>query len=220
MPLVAVRDAAERLGVSARQVQYLVAQGELTALARGAIDSESIDRLVAVRGQRHSRAWSPETAWGGVAILSGLDAPWMGGTQRSRLKARLRSMGAADLVERTRDRAEVVQYAGHSSVAERLKQRIIDTGASRSRLGLADITAVDGYVDANELEDLARSFGLARDTSGRVTLRATAFPIDTITRIADAGTVLAALDLAGSLEVRERTAGLDTLTYALEKLRD
>lgn len=109
MSLVAVRDAAERLGVSTRQVQHLVAQGDLTALARGVIDSGSIDRFLAVRGVRRTRSWSPETAWGAVAILSGVEAAWSGGTQRSRLKARLRTLSAADLVERTRERAEVLQ---------------------------------------------------------------------------------------------------------------
>lgn len=218
MPLVAVRDTAERLGVSPRQVQHLVAQGELKSLARGVIDSESIDRFLAVHGQQRTRPWSPETAWGAVAVLSGLVASWMGETQRSRLKARMRSMSAADLVERTRERAEVVQYAGHSSVAERLKRRIVDTNVARSRLGLADANVVDGYVDANELDELVRRFGLVRDTSGRVTLRATTFPTGTITRIAAADTVLTALDLAGSLDTRERATGMDALADALEKL--
>ncbi|GAA1729792.1 hypothetical protein GCM10009809_26690 [Isoptericola hypogeus] len=219
MSLIAVRDAAERLGVSPRQVQHLVAQGELTSLARGVIDSESIDRFLAVRGQQRTRPWLPETAWGAVAILSGLVASWMGETQRSRLKARMRSMSAADLVERTRERADVVQYAGHSSVAERLKQRIVDTSVARSRLGLADANMVDGYVDANKLDELVRRFGLVRDTSGLITLRTTTFPTGTITRIAAADTVLTALDLAGSLDTRERTAGMDALTDALEKPR-
>lgn len=219
MSLVAVRDAAERLRVSTRQVQHLIAQGELTALARGAIESESIDRFLAVRGERRTRAWSPETAWGAIAILSGLEASWMGGTQRSRLKARLRSLSATDLVDRARDRADALRYTGHSSVAERLRGAIVDTNSTRSRLGLAEANTVDGYVAANDLGDLERKFGLAPDTNGLITLRTTSFPIYTITRIAEAGTVLTALDLAGSLEVRERTAGLDALTDALEKLR-
>jgi hypothetical protein len=143
----------------------------------------------------------------------------MGGTQRSRLKARLRTMSATDLVERARDRADSARYAGHSSVAERLRHAIVDTNSMRFRLGLADANTVDGYIAVNDLDDLERRFGLAHDTEGRITLRATAFPIDTIARIADASTVLAALDLAGSLDVRERTAGLNALTDALGKLR-
>lgn len=218
MSLLAVRDAAERLGVSTRQVQHLVAQGELTALARGVIDSGSLEAFLAVRGQRRTRAWSPATAWGAVAILSGLEVTWIGDTQRSRLKARLRMMSAADLVERSRDRADAVRYAGHSAIVERLKDAIVDTTSARSRLGLADVAAVDGYVAAQGLDDLVRKFGLARDSDGSITLRRTGFSIDTITRISDASTVLAALDNAGSLDTRERTAGLDALTDALEKL--
>jgi hypothetical protein len=219
MSLVAVRDAAERLGVSTRQVQHLVAQGELTALARGVIDSDSIEAFLAERGQRRTRAWLPETAWGSVAILSGLEASWMGASQRSRLKARLRTMSSADLVDRARDRADTFRYAGHSTVAGRLRGAIVGTSAVRPQLGLAEANAIDGYVAVDELGNLERRFGLTRDTDGRITLRATAFPIATITRLADAGTALTALDLAGSLDVRERVAGLDALTDALEKLR-
>lgn len=218
MSLVAVRDTAELLGVSPRQVQHLVVQGELVSPARGIIESDSIDRFLAVRGERRTRAWSPETAWGAVAILSGVEASWMGGTQRSRLKARLRTMGAADLVERTRDRADPVRFAGHSSVAERVRRAIVDTGSMRSQLGLADTGTVDGYVAASEFDELVREFGLAPDLDGHITLRATGVPIATIRRVVGADTVLAALDLAASLDVRERTAGLNALATALERV--
>lgn len=47
--MLAVSEAAERLGVSTRQVQHLVARGELRSLARGVVDETSVERLLAVR---------------------------------------------------------------------------------------------------------------------------------------------------------------------------
>jgi len=78
MTLLAVSKAAERLGVSSRQVRHLAASGELRLLARGVVDEASVDRLLVVRGQSHRRAWSEATAWGAVGLLSGADAAWMG----------------------------------------------------------------------------------------------------------------------------------------------
>lgn len=219
MSLVAVREAAERLGVSARQVQYLVAQGELTAPVRGVIESESIDRFLAVRGPTRTRPWSQPTAWGAVAILTGVDASWMGPTQRSRLKAALRSVTAAELLARARKRAQVKQFAGHSSVIRRVRDVLVDTAAAGTRLGLAEPTRVDGYTDADGLATLVRHYGLLPDDAGQLTVRVTAFPMDTVRELTESGVVLAGLDLAESLDTRERRAGLDAIGDALERLR-
>ena len=103
--VLTVAETAERLGLSTRQVQHLVTDGTLRSVARGLVDETSVDRLRAVRGGSHRRAWSTATAWGAVAILSGRAADWLGGSQRSRLEQRLRQLLAAEVVERTRQRA-------------------------------------------------------------------------------------------------------------------
>ncbi|MGF0115321.1 helix-turn-helix domain-containing protein [Promicromonospora sp. Marseille-Q5078] len=218
MSLVAVREAAERLGVSARQVQNLVAQGELTAPARGVIESESIDRFLAVRGSTRTRPWSQPTAWGAVAILAGVDATWLGATQRSRLRSALRSVTAAELIARARERARVKQFAGHSSVTERVRDALVDTAAVGPGLGLAGSTRVDGYADADGLAMLVRRYGLVPDDAGQLTVRVTTFPMDTVRELAASGVVLAGLDLAESLDTRERRAGLDAIGAALGRL--
>lgn len=218
MSLIAVHDAAARLGVSTRQIQHLVTQGKITAPARGVVESESLDRYLVIGGGHRRRAWSMNTAWGAIAILSGCDAPWMGPTQRSRTKARLRSLTAAELVERSRERAEVTRFSGHPSALARVSDELVDTRAAAGRLGLSAPQVVDGYVAASKVEDTAHRYGLVRDHEGRFTLRATTFPIDVVRELADADLVLAALDLAESLDVRERHAGLRALTAALENL--
>jgi hypothetical protein len=220
MTILDVQGAAQLLGVSVRQVQHLVAEGELTGVARGVIDSSSVDRFLAVRGRARSRPWATPTAWGAIAILSGVDATWMGTTQRSRLRARLRTMTAESLLAQTRGRARPLRFAGHPSAAERIREQIVDTRDASTTLGLAQSTDVDGYVATEGIDDLARRFALLPDEAGRFTLRSTTFPLKEIRRLSSADVVLAALGLAESLDTRERRAGLDALTHSLATLRD
>lgn len=220
MTLLAVSAAAERLGVTARQVQHLVARGQLRQLARGVVDETSVERLLAVRGGSHKRAWSEATAWGAIAILSGAAAAWMGASQRSRLKARLRTLGAAELVERARERADVGRYAGHASTAARIRRELVVTSASAAALGLAESTTVDGYLATSAVEAVVARHGFVRDDGGRFTLRATTMDLAVVGDLAERSTVLAALDLAESVDARERAAGLDALDRALAAVRD
>jgi hypothetical protein len=217
--LVSVSDAAEKLGVSVRQVQHLVARGDLHRVARGLVDETSIERYVAVRSRSRARAWSSETAWTAVALLSGARPGWIGASQSSRLRQRLGRISSTDLVERTRGRARVTRYAAHSSVGRYLLGEVVHTRRAESRLGLASTDAVDGYVAAAAVPRLVAQHGLRRDDAGRVTLRATSMSLEDVRSLAERGVVLAALDLAESLDVRERRAGLDALDRALEEFR-
>ncbi|MEU0553221.1 hypothetical protein [Dactylosporangium sp. NPDC006015] len=220
MELVTVGDAAARLGVSTRQVQHLVAAGVLRSLARGVIDAMSVERYLVSRGSYRWRAWSSPTSWGAVALLSGHDAGWVGTAQRSRLRRQLHAMAAEELVGRARGRAVASRYTGHTSTAGRLRGQVVDTSRASEALGLTATVAVDGYVAAAELDAIAARHGLIPDEAGPFTLRATDMPLDVVAQLASAGPVLAALDLAESLDVRERRAGLDALTSALARFRD
>jgi hypothetical protein len=219
MSLLAVSEAAERLGVSTRQVQHLVAQGELRSLARGVVDETSVERLLAVRRGSHTRAWAEPTAWAAVALLSGRAAGWLGESQRSRLRGRLRGLGAEELVERARGRAVVSRFIAHRSADVRLRAELVDTSSTSVRLGLAETNAIDGYLATTDLKAVVSRHGLVRDDTGSVTLRATSMDLDVIRDLDSAGDVLAALDLAESLDVRERRAGIDELDRALGEFR-
>jgi hypothetical protein len=61
--------------------------------------------------------------------------------------------------------------------------------------------------------------GLIRDDTGSVTLRSTSVDLDVVRDVVSAGDVLAALDLAESLDVRERRAGIEELSRALGEFR-
>lgn len=219
MSLMGVSAAAGRLGVSTRQVQHLVARGELRQLARGIIDGTSVERHLAVRGDSHGRAWSEATAWAAVALLSGGEAGWLGASQRSRLRARLGVLSATDLVERTRRRATVKRFRAHSAARQRLLGVLVYPTDVADRLGLADTNAIDGYLAADDVAAVVNIHGLIPDEDGRVTLRATGIDLDAVRDASRRGVVLAGLDLAESLDARERSVGLDALTRALEGFR-
>jgi hypothetical protein len=219
MSLLAVDEVAGRLGISTRQVQHLVAGGELHQPARGVVDEASVDYYLAQRGSAAlTRAWSEPTAWGAIAILTGQVPQWMGGSQRSRLKARLRGLSSVGLVERARNRAETVRYAGHPAGVERVRAEIVDSSRAAEMLGLAATTVVDGYVARDDLESVLTRHGLIRDDAGRITLRATSMDLTVVRDLTDGDVVLAALDLAGSLDTRERAVGRAALDRALRRM--
>lgn len=175
--------------------------------------------MLAVRGDSHERAWSEPTAWGAVALLSGADAEWMGERQRTRLKARLRGLSSGGLVERTRERAVVARYRAHSSAGQHLLAELVYPANVAGQLGLADANEIDGYLAAADVAGVVSRHGLTRDDEGRVTLRGTTMDLDLVRDLMGCGVVLAALDLAESLDVRERRAGLDALDQALDAFR-
>ena len=76
----------------------------------------------------------------------------MGETQRSRLRGRLRGMGAEGLVGRARGRARVSRYVAHRSAGERLRSELVDTTSAAERLGLATANAIDGYLAATDVK--------------------------------------------------------------------
>lgn len=216
---MAVSEAADRLGVSTRQVQHLVSGGELRHVARGFVDATSVERLVAVRGASHTRAWSEATAWGAVSLLSGEYAEWVQQTQRSRLRSRLRGLSAEALVERARDRAKVTRYRAHSTAGLHLRGILVSATIDSQKLGLAEANDIDGYLSARNVVSLVHNHGLVQDDEGRVTLRATSMDLEVVKDLANRNIVLAALDLAESLDDRERRAGLTALDQALKEFR-
>jgi len=233
-------DAAQVLGVSIRQVQRFVASGQLAS--RGTIgrntllDSASVHRLAAV-GTARGRTWKPITVWMAMALLDGRNHIGRTDDERakvSRLRHRLRHMTADELVRMTRYRADITRWRGSDSFTDELRKRVVATGelaldsrdggpALARSLGLGVRSwdgHIDGYVRADQLPDLERKFFLAHDSAGNVILRIT----DAVDALADrnygfrAAMPVVALDLADSMDVRQRAAGLRVLTAMMERL--
>lgn len=217
---VSTEEAARTLGVTVQHVRRLADSGELTRIARGLIDRASLERYLAARQGGRTRVWAEHTAWGAIAMLSGMHAEWLGPTQASRVRARLRAISdPAGLVTQARDRAVVHIYAGHPSALRRLVGELVTTDASGLGLVGSRPDSVDGYLAADRLDSTVRFFGLRDDPAGNVTIRATNIDIDVVRDLTTQGTVLAALDAATSRDPRERGVGESALADALDRFR-
>jgi len=214
--------AAGRLGVSQRQVQRLIAAGELpasrTAGDAWVVDALALNALARTRPAR-GRPWSPGTAWAALWQLSGLEADWLDRRSARRLSERLTSLDAEGLLHAARRRAVVHRFRVSDSFIEELRAAVVRSGTSAmtaATFGMGRDTArVDGYCDDGALVGLVRDFHLVEDVRGSATLRAAplrALPIDDRDEMPVA---VVAADLAESHEVRERSAGLRVLESLL-----
>jgi len=216
-------DAAKRLGVSPRQAQRLAATGALTRAAGTAVTSQSVVTVMALRPQRShlTRAWSEQTAWAALALLSGRDdlARGIGQAQLSRLRARLRDATPESLAASLRMRATVHRFEAHPSALARLAPEVTvpDKGDDAGALAPRNAAPVDGYVTTAELARLVADFALVPALGApHVVLRATDYAH--VKAIAASGAALLGADLAGSTDPRERSEGLRLLADALERV--
>lgn len=137
----------------------------------------------------------------------------------------MRGMSAGELVRAVAWRGETSTYRASASLLGEIRDRVVLTAGSAvdadagiaGVLGLAGSArqAVDGYTGKDGAEELIDRFFLTPDPRGNVTLRLADNPPGG--RVADLVTV--AVDLAGSLDVRERSAGLALINERLAGLR-
>lgn len=213
--------AADRLGISQRQVQRLIEARELPATRTAGdawiVDALAVNAMARTRPAR-GRPWSPATAWAALWRVSGLDTDWLDRRTMRRLHDRLASIDAEELVHATRRRAVVRQYRASGSFLADLDALVIRSGARAmepSRFGMdADPGRVDGYCTSEAATGLVRDFQLVEDARGNVTLRVATLPTASEGRDVMPVAVVA-VDLAESLEARERSAGLRVLKELL-----
>jgi excisionase family DNA binding protein len=221
MVLMTTKQAADRLGVSARHVQRLVAEGALAAIGTDRIDADSVAHWLVQRQGSRVRAWEEPTAWAAVALLEGRPASWLGQAQRSRLKAVLTDSAGDELAARCRNRAQIRRYRAHTRALSHVEREVVGSGATDGVGGLSTATdRADGYVDHSAADRLVRRYRLEPDPGGNVTLRITGTPLAVVEELASGGRhVLAGLDLTASTDARERTAGRRLLERAVAALR-
>lgn len=210
--------AAGLLGVSQRRVQQLLYEGALVRIARGLVDATSVERHRAVAPGARTRAWAEHTAWGAIALLSGVHPAWLGPAQASRLRTTLLGMTIpAELVARLRERAFVRTYVGHPTAASRLRDELVAT----SGVGLVETATnrVDGYLASDVLDSMVALLGLRADPGGDLVVRTTRFDLRVVADLATHGTVLAAVDAAASLDPRERGVGERAVAEVLARYR-
>jgi len=214
--------AADRLGVSQRQVERLIASGELpasrTAGDAWVVDALALNALARTRPAR-GRPWSTGTAWAALWHLSGLEAEWLDRRSARRLAERLGSLDADGLVHACRRRAIARHYRVSESFIGDLRAAVVRSGTSAMSAGPfgmgADAARVDGYCDEGALAGLEVRFHLLEDIRGNVTLRVAPMQALPIGDRQEMPVAVVAADLAESNDVRERSAGLRVLESLL-----
>ncbi len=219
--------AAERLGVTPRQVRNMVHQGQLESERAGSvllISSDSLNKALH-RPRRTGRAWSSRVAWAALAMLSGEEAPWLEASERYRLRVSLGTRSVDDLMTAARNRAVVRTFRATPEAVEEIRGHVIPAGASAMRdrkvaasFGLAEGSGfVDGYVPSGVADQIAVAFHLAGSSGCNVTLREVEFE-DAMGKGVPAAAI--ALDLAESLTAREQAAGRSALQRLLGEWAD
>jgi len=218
MTQMTTAEAADRLGVSQRQVQRLVGSGELparrTAGDAWVVDALTVNAMMRARPER-GRPWLPGTAWAALWRLSGLDANWLDRRTTRRLTERLSSLGAGGLLHATRRRAVVRCFRVSDPLLAELSTAVVRSGTSAmtpATFGMEpDSAHVDGYCDDDALPALMRAYDLVEDPRGNATLRAAPFKALPVEGRNEMPLAVVAADLAESFEARERSAGLRVL---------
>src|SRR5665648_152008 len=218
MTQMTTTQAAERLGISQRQVQRLIEARELPATRTAGdawvVDAIAVNAMARTRPAR-GRPWSSPTAWAALWRVSGLEVDWLDRRTMRRLDDRLASIDAEGLVHATRRRAVIRHYRASESFLADLDALVIRTGARAmepSRFGMdQDLGRVDGYCTSVAADRLARDFHLVEDPRGNVTLRVAAVPSVALEGRDTMPVAVIAADLAESLEARERLACLRVL---------
>ncbi|WP_431954242.1 helix-turn-helix domain-containing protein [Nocardia lijiangensis] len=219
--------AAEILQVTQRQVARLTASGQLVATRRigraWLLDAASVHRL-AQQPRRQGQPWSARIAWAALAALSGTDPRWITSSERTRMMHRLRRTDIDDLLYLASRRARILRFRAHRSALDELSTWVVPTGAfalddaRRRTFGLTTAeTDLDGYIGSDTVDSAIDQFGLIEDPAGTVTLRVVteehAFTGGTTPQAA------VALDLAESLNSRERSAGRGQLASHMKGIR-
>lgn len=215
---------AQRLGITQVSVRQLVDSGQLAVTGRVGrsflLDSGSVERLAAA-GTRRGRPWTPKTAWAALALLSGQNPTWIDPSEKSRLKSRLRTLDAAAVCVLARNKDRTFRYRATPDALVALSEYLIASGATAMRdetiaetFGMTGGSGIaEGYVMAGDAKALADSFGLVEEPNGNSIIHEV--ELEEPFTDGHAPVAAVAVDLMGSLAVRERSAGQRVLMELL-----
>lgn len=175
---VPVADAAKRLGVTESRVRQLIQSRELRARSvRGLwlIRVEDIERREALAPGR-GRRLTPARAWGLLYLAAGLSAPWLDRFARYRVRSLLKARGLTSLRSRLTARGVPTPMRAHPSQLAGLRNEpgLMLTGATAAadlRLGLLAGEDVEGYVEADRVDDIVHRYHLRASRDPNVVLR-------------------------------------------------
>ncbi len=161
--MLGVAEVAEELGVSARRVRQMLADGVLGGERVGRVwivDREQLHRIAGLRPEV-GRPWSPASAWAVLALADGREVD-LSPVDRSRARKRL-GLGLDHLVGRLAARCERRWFYAHPGVLDRLANEVVRAGISAAAHHGADLVisgSVEGYIRTGEIDQLVKHFGL------------------------------------------------------------
>jgi excisionase family DNA binding protein len=171
---VSVAEAAERLGVSSRRVRERIARGDLVARRVGR--AWLLDETQLGRSPRVARPMSPRVAWAFLDLLAGGSGEGVSQPEQSRLHRKLERLREGDAASLLRSwlpkRAPVRRFAVAAADLSALTEdpRVVRSGVSDPRSGLAAAGTVEGYVDGDVVEDLVAEYLLSAEGRPNVIL--------------------------------------------------
>lgn len=217
--MMTTAQVAAVLGVGVHNISRLVREGELSCI-RTAGEAMLIP-ATEVRGyaqlrQGRGRPLAPATAMAALWELSGFSADWLDYAQTRRLRMRLASVSAEDLVWQARKRARTFAFRCDASFLETVAGMVTLSGRSRldefGLVGGSDI--LEGYVCAVGLDTVVNACFMVPDPAGNVVLHVAEWMPGGVGAAMPAA--VCAADLAASLDTRERRAGLSALEEMLD----
>ena len=213
--------AAEQLDVTPHQVRELVHSGDLdaqqTANGQYLVDAVSVAKYRQMR-EGKGRPLDPQTAFAALWVLSGLDAPWLSYHQMRRLRLRLESVSAKDLVWQARRRGMARTFRVDASALESFSTQLMFSGVDDRVFSLMPNSGVvEGYATLNQIDELSSRYALLPDPYGNATVHVAPWLPDSSRE--KAPIALRAADLSESLDAREHSAGINKLEELLNVYR-
>lgn len=213
---LSVADAAQRLGVGSHRVYELIKCGTVDAQKVSErttlVEATSLLRYQAF-ARKAGRPFGPSMAMGALWILSGAEASWLTYHQRRRALQALEDFSAEDLAAKCRRRAKVVRLRIDGSFVDEAMSVIRPSGLSA--LDFYDFDLIlskniyEGYIDAVGLSHLRERCFAESDARGNLIVHvAEGSYLKGASPMPEA---VVALDLAESLDIRTRRAGLEKL---------
>ena len=156
--------------------------------------------------------WPPRTAWAAIELLTGGAAAWLPANQRAQVRRTMLALDVESVVGRLSRRADVRIHRCDPVLSDEIADSFV---VVRSGPG-----AFDGYADEAVLADVMTRHRMDRDPGGNAVVRVLDEEIgqDFVEVIAQQGSVLAGIDLAGSTDRHERALGLRIVSEALRDL--
>lgn len=163
---ISVGEAADRLGVSARRVRDRIASGDLRARRVGR--AWVLEESQLARSERLGRPMSARVAWAFLDLLAGGKGEGVSQPEQSRLRGKRAQLfaspvPAALLRSWLSSRAGVQRFSAAPADLPALRddERVVLSGLSDPRSGIAAANVVEGYVAAHHVDDLVKDYLLS-----------------------------------------------------------